>query len=156
MRVLLTIFVGLLASLAGPGRPLAQSASEPAVPMARFVGTWVGVQSWAIANPPPGSRQDQPVTLVIDSADGTLRGTMTPFLGGEDGASIVDARIVGDELRASAVAGQARGRGGRPPVRIDFTFRNEGLALKGQADVKMGDVPWMKFDYDLSRKRSRY
>jgi len=139
------------------GRPFAQSAPEPAVPMARFVGTWVGIQSWAIPDPPPGSRQDQPVTLVIDNVDGKLRGTMTPFLGGEDGASIVEARIVGNELQASAIVGQPRGRAGsRSPVKVDFTFRNEGLTLKGRADVTMGDVPWMKFNYDLGRKRSRY
>ena len=41
-------------------------AQQPApVPLARFAGTWVGTQAWAIPNPPPGSRQDQPVTLTI-------------------------------------------------------------------------------------------
>ena len=80
---------------------------------------------------------------------------MTPFLGGEDGATIVEAEVVGDELRASAVVGRGRG-GWKAPVRVAFMLRNEGLALKGTADVRMGDVPWMKFSYDLSRKRSRY
>jgi hypothetical protein len=28
--------------------------------------------------------------------------------------------------------------------------------LKGTADVKMGDVPWLKFSYNLEKKRSRY
>jgi hypothetical protein len=123
--------------------------------VSRFVGTWVGTQSWALADPPPGSRQDQPVTLVIENTDGKLRGTMTPFLGGEDGATIVEAEIVGDELRALAVVGRGRG-GWKAPVRAAFTLRNEGLALKGTADVRMGDVPWITFSYDLSRKRSRY
>ena len=154
MRDLLTFF---LCVLAFSGRPAAQFA-EPAVPMARFVGTWVGTQSWAIANPPPGSRQDQPVTLVIESVNGTLRGTMTPFLGGEDGATFNDVKIVGDQLHASATAGRPRvsAAGRNSPVSVAFTFRNEGVALKGSADVKMGDVPWMKYSYDLSRKRSRY
>src|SRR5215213_4106858 len=124
---------------------LAVQSVEPAVPAATFVGTWVGTQSWATADPPPGSRQDQPVTLVIENVAGKLRGTMTPFLGGEDGATIVDAQIVGNQLQASAVAGRPGGRGGwKAPVRIALTFRNEGLLLKGSADVTMGDVPWTK------------
>jgi len=150
MRIAVTLCLAVLAA----GDPAAQT-SAPAAAMSRFVGTWVGTQSWAIADPPPGSRQDQPVTLVIENADGRLRGTMTPFLGGEDGATIVDAQVVGDELRGSAVVGRGRG-GWKAPVRVAFTLRNEGLALKGTADVRMGEVPWMKFSYDLSRKRSRY
>jgi hypothetical protein len=154
VRDLLTFFLCLLAF---SGRPMAQS-SEPPVPMARFVGTWVGTQSWAIADPPPGSRQDQPVTLVIESVNGTLRGTMTPFLGGEDGATFSDVTIVGNQLHALATAGRPRGpsAGWKAPVKVAFAFRNEGLALTGSADVKMGDVPWMKYSYELSRKRSRY
>ena len=150
------LFVAIcLAALVVADRPSAQAPAG--VPAARFVGTWVGTQSWAIANPPPGSRQDQPVTLAIEIVDGKLRGAMTPFLGGEDGATIVEAEIVGEELRASAVVGRPGGRGGwKAPVRVAFVLRNEGLALKGTADVRMGEVPWMKFAYDLSRKRSRY
>lgn len=140
----------LLVLLLPPQAP----APADAVPMARFVGTWVGTQGWAIADPPPGSRQDQPVTLIIEIVDGKLRGTMKPFLGGEDGATFTDARIVGSELQAQAVVGRA-GRG-RASTSVAFVFTNEGLALKGTADVKMGNVPWTKFVYDLSRKRSRY
>ncbi len=150
MRIAVTLCLAVLAA----GDPAAQT-SAPTAAVSRFVGTWVGTQSWAIADPPPGSRQDQPVTLVIENTDGKLRGTMTPFLGGEDGATIVEAEVVGDELRASAVVGRGRG-GWKAPVRVAFTLRNEGLALKGTADVRMGEVPWMKFSYDLSRKRSRY
>ena len=150
MRICVTLCLAALAV----GDPSAQT-SAPAVPASRFVGTWVGTQSWAIPDPPPGSRQDQPVTLIIEHTDGRLRGTMTPFLGGEDGATIVEAEVVGDELRASAVVGRGRG-GWKAPVRVALTLRNEGLALTGTADVRMGDVPWMKFRYDLSRKRSRY
>ncbi len=152
MRLVVTL---CLLALAVADRPAAQTPA--AVPAARFVGTWVGTQSWAIANPPPGSRQDQPVTLVIEDVDGKLRGTMTPFLGGDDGATIVEAEVVGEELRATAVVGRPGGRGGwKTPVRVAFALRNEGLALKGTADVRMGEVPWMKFSYDLIRKRSRY
>jgi hypothetical protein len=149
MRIAVTLCLALLVAADAPAQ-----TSAPA-PASRFVGTWVGTQSWAIANPPPGSRQDQPVTLVIENTDGKLRGTMTPFLGGEDGATIVEAEVVGDELRALAVVGRGRG-GWKAPVRVTFALRNEGLALKGTADVRMGEVPWMKFSYDLSRKRSRY
>jgi hypothetical protein len=114
---------------------------------------------------------------------------LKPFLGGEDGATIVDAKIVGEELQAIAVVGRPRPggtalappgaapattdsanpppagrRGGAAPgwkdsTRIAFTFRNEGLQgvnLVGTADVTMSAVPWMKFKYELSKKRSRY
>jgi len=145
--------------------PSAAQQAQPAVQPIRFAGTWVGIQRWTIANPPPGSRQDQPVTLTIDVVDGKISGTMKPFLGGEDGATIVEAAIVGEELRAVALIGRPRTgagrRGGAPPgganpVRVSFTFKNDGLSLTGAADVTMGDVPWMKFGYELSKKRSRY
>jgi hypothetical protein len=152
---------------------------EPAVQPSRFAGTWVGTQSWAIANPPPGARSDQPVTLIIEVVEGRITGSMTPFLGGEDGATFVDATIVGEQLRASAVVGvprlqaAARGdagppqgagrgrRGGGPAnwkdaIAVTFTFRNDGITMTGAADIKLGDVPWLAFNYDLGRKRSRY
>jgi hypothetical protein len=141
-------------------------ASDAAVPAARFAGTWVGTQAWAIKNPPPGASQDQAVTLVLEVVDGKITGTMTPFLGGEDGATIVDATIVGDELRATAVAGRPRaqaagrrgggGGGWKDPIRIAFVFKNAGVQMTGTADVRMGDVPWMTFAYDLGKKRARY
>ena len=153
MRVLLILCATLCVGAAVPRG----QTPEPAVPAARFVGTWVGTQAWAIANPPPGSRQDQPVTLVIENVDGKLRGTMTPFLGGEDGASFADGQIVGSELRGVATAGRGgRAAGWKGPVRVTFTFTNDGVAMKGTADVRMGDVPWMAFTYQLEKKRSRY
>ena len=121
--------------------------------------------------------------------DGTLVGTIVPFLGGQDGATIVESKIVGEELQASAVVGRPRpaaadgaargataqgapgaaaagrgrgGRGGAPPpswkdpITITFSSRNDGLNVTGTADVLMGDVRWLKFDYALSKKRSRY
>lgn len=134
------------------------------MPSARFVGTWVGTQAWAITDPPPGASKDQPVTLDLQVVDGRVTGTMKPFLGGEDGATIVDATIVGEELRATAVVGRprtqaaGRGRGGgfKDATKIAFVFRVNGVKMTGTADVQMGDVPWTKFSYDLGKKRSRY
>jgi hypothetical protein len=150
--------------------PSAQQSPPPdqaAVPMARFAGIWVGTQAWAISNPPPGASQDQPVTLELQVVDGKISGTMKPFLGGEDGATIVESTVVGDELRATAVIGRPRtqpaaGRrgGGAPgwkdPIRVAFVFTPAGVNMEGTANVTMGDVPWTKFSYKLGRKRSRY
>jgi hypothetical protein len=148
-----------------------------------FVGTWVGTQRWAIETPPPGANQEQPVSLHIEIVNGKLTGTMTPFMGGEDGVVFDDATIVGDELRASAVFGNpnpnhipvvedaseqqgdfkvvpSNGRSRKQPwketVRVDLTFKNEGINMKGTATVSMNDVKWLSFQYDLSKKRARY
>ena len=147
-------------------QPLTAGSQEPtaAVQPVRFAGTWVGMQAWAIDNPPPGSRQDQPVTLELAVVDGKITGTMKPFLGGEDGATLVDASIVGEELHATAIVGRPRTgarRGGGPgnwkePIQVAFVFKGDALNLTGTADVKMGETPWLKFRYDLSKKRSRY
>jgi len=144
----------------------AQAPTPAAVPAARFVGTWVGTQAWAIPNPPPGANNEQPVSLDLQLVDGKITGTMRPFLGGDDGATITDATIVGEELRATAVVGRPRpaaaGRrgggaaGGNGAIRIAFVFRNDGVKLTGTADVQMGEVPWTKFKYELGKKRSRY
>ena len=117
-------------------------------------------------NPPPGANNEQPVTLELQLVDGRLAGTMRPFLGGDDGATITEATIVGEELRATAVVGRPRpatpGRrgggagGGNSAIRIAFVFRNDGVKMSGTADVRMGDVPWTKFSYKLGKKRSRY
>jgi hypothetical protein len=156
-----TLRIALIVLFLLPLSGLAQQLA-PAVQPNRFAGTWVGTQRWTIANPPPGSRQDQPVTLTLEVVDGTIAGTMKPFLGGEEGATIVEASIVGEELRAVAIVGgnqSGRGRGGRgwkDPIRVAFAFKNDGITMTGSADVAMGDVPWMKFGYELSKKRSRY
>ena len=162
----------------------AQPAPRATVSSQAFVGTWVGTQSWAIEKPPPGARPDQPVSLTIDLVDGKLFGTMTPFLGGDDGATFVEAEIVGDQLQASGMVGRprpaarasagdegqqaapaGRGRGGRragaplgwkEQLKIQFAFKPDGVNLAGTADVMLGDVKWLKFNYDLSKKRSRY
>jgi hypothetical protein len=160
MRKLSTV-VFIVFALGYPPHAGSQEAAAAVQPV-RFAGTWVGTQAWAIENRPPGARQDQPVTLELAVVDGTIAGTMKPFLGGEDGATLVDASIVGDELRATAVVGRPRpaGRGGRgnwkDPIQVSFVFKGDALNLTGTADVKMGDTPWMTFTYDLSKKRSRY
>jgi hypothetical protein len=75
--------------------------------------------------------------------------------------------FVGEELRATAVVGRPRpaqptgrrgggGPGWKDPIRIAFVFRNTGVTMEGTADVRMGDVPWLKFKYDLGKKRARY
>jgi hypothetical protein len=167
----------------------APSPQRATVSPQAFVGTWVGTQRWSIENPPPGANQDQPVSITIELVDGKLTGTMTPFMGGDDGATFLEARIVGDELQASAgfrrvrpatgaagggsvapetvgeddgpkpaPAGRGRGRGPtwKDATKIQCTFANDGLDLKGTADVTMNDVKWLTFSYDLSKKRSRY
>ena len=138
-------------------------APPASVPAARFVGTWVGTQAWAIKDPPPGASNDQPVTLELALVDGKVTGTMRPFMGGDDGATITESTIVGDELRATAVVGRPRpagrrggGAAGNSAVKITFVFRNDGVKMTGTADVTMGDVPWTKFRYSLGKKRSRY
>ena len=168
MRYLLATAL-LAAALAMPvagqqAPPAGNAAATEAIPAARFAGTWVGTQAWAIDNPPPGSSQDQAVTLEIEVVEGKIVGSMTPFLGGEEGATFAAARIVGDELHATAIVGRPRpqgagrrgGGGFKESTRIAFVFRNTGVTMNGTADVRMGDVPWMKFRYDLGKKRSRY
>jgi hypothetical protein len=145
--------------------PLTIMAGQaPAVQPERFAGVWVGTQAWAIENPPPGASHDQPVTLELQVVDGRIIGVMRPFLGGEEGATIEDARIVGDALHLTASVGRPRPQaGGRPrradwkdPIEVTFVFTTTGVSLSGTADVTMGDVPWMTFKYDLGKKRSRY
>jgi hypothetical protein len=139
------------------------------VSQATFVGTWVGLQTWVkdavTPNTTPGIQEGQTVTLTIELRDGKLTGTLNPFFGGSDGATIVDAQIVGEELRASAVVGRAPaagGRGGRGgggwknETKIQFTLKADRTHMTGVADVSLGDVKWMRYTYDLEKKRSRY
>ena len=126
------------------------SAQEP-IPLSRFAGTWVGLQSWTVEN--PSAQEPQTVTLTLELVDGELRGSMAPFLGLRNGARITDARVVGEELHATATGG-ARSWQGR--VGIQFRFSRDAEAMTGTADLTMGDVDWLEFDYELSLKRSRY
>ncbi|HKI02653.1 MAG TPA: peptidyl-alpha-hydroxyglycine alpha-amidating lyase family protein [Thermoanaerobaculia bacterium] len=145
-----------------------QETAAAAVQPALFAGTWVGTQAWAIKDPPPGASQDQTVTLELQVVDGKITGTMKPFLGGEDGATITAAAIVGEELRATAVIGRPRAQvagGGsgsakwKDRIRISFAFRTAGVntagvKMTGTADLQMGNVPWAKFSYDLGKPQS--
>ena len=150
-------------------------ATEPPQPVtpATFVGTWVGLQTVA-NNASPGVQEGQTVTMTIELVDGKLVGTLNPFFGGNDGARFVDVRIAGEELLASAVVGKAPvagppqpaaggnaggGRGGpvwKSDTSIQFTLRADRTRMKGTADVALGGVKWMQYDYDLEKKRSRY
>jgi hypothetical protein len=161
----------------------APSFERPTVPPQAFVGTWVGTQSWNIANPPPGVSKDQPVSLTMAVVDEKLTGTMTPFMGGNDGATFVETEIVGDELRASAIFTRPpENKGARAPapavedeegaprivpsiirrptwkdtVKIRFVFKADRVDLKGTGDIEMNGVKWLHFTYDLSKKRARY
>ena len=155
------IFI-LLMLVTGFGRqpaPVAQNAS-PSI----FVGTWVGTQAWAVDNPSPSAKEEQPVELKIDLVGGQLVGFMSPWFGGSDGATFTQTTIEGDQLKATAVVGKpalpgARGQRGnwKSNVRIFFNFKSEFKdSLTGTADVMMNDVKWLKFTYNLSKKRSRY
>ena len=160
--------------------------TAPSVSPQVFVGTWVGTQSWNVGAPPPGASQSQPVSLVIDFVGGKFVGTLTPFMGGNDGATFVEAHIVGDELVATAAFGhppavegsngakaaapvveeeeaprivpttRARRPSWKDTVKIQFVFKADRFDLAGTSDVTMNDVKWLTFKYDLSKKRARY
>jgi hypothetical protein len=142
----------------------APAPPQPVSP-ATFAGTWVGLQTVA-NNTSPGVQEAQTVTLTIEVVDGKLVGTLTPFFGGNDGATFVDVQIVGEELQASAIvgkppaAGGAEGRGAgsswKSDTRIRFTLKADRTRMKGAADVELSGVKWMQYNYDLEKKRSRY
>ena len=127
------------------------------IPLSRFMGTWVGFQTWAIENGPANAKTPQPVQLEVQLVDGKLVGVMTPFFGGSDGANFADGRVVGEGLQASGTMGGRR-TGWKATVKINFDFKvtADRNQLVGTADVLMGDVKWTKFHYELSKKRSRY
>ena len=126
-------------------------SAQDSIPLSRFAGTWVGLQSWTVEN--PSAQEPQPVTLTLEMVDGELQGSMAPFLGLGNGVRITDARVVGEELHATATGGA---RGWQSGVGIEFQFSRDAEAITGTADLMMGDVDWLEFDYALSLKRSRY
>ena len=139
--------------------PQAEQNASPST----FVGTWVGTQSWAIDNPSPSAKEEQPIELKIDLVDGKLTGFMNPWFGGSDGATFTQTAIEGDVLKATAIVGKppapgGRGRGNwKSSVKIFFSFKNDFKdSMSGTANVMMNDVKWLKFNYTLSKKRSRY
>jgi len=152
-------FLMLLLAAALQSPTAAQDASP-----STFVGTWVGTQKWAIDSPSPSAKEEQPVELKIDLVGGKLFGFITPWFGGSDGATFTQTTVEGDQLKATAVVGKpplpgARGQRGnwKNNVRIFFTFKSDFKdSLTGTADVMMNDVKWLKFTYNLSKKRSRY
>jgi hypothetical protein len=61
----------------------------------------------------------------------------------------------------AGAGGAAGGRAGptgnwKDSTAIRFVFRNSGLEMTGTADVRLGEVPWMTYKYQLSKKRARY
>jgi hypothetical protein len=136
---------------------------QPVSP-ATFVGTWVGLQTVA-DNTSPGVKEAQTVTMTIELVDGKLVGALTPFFGGNDGASFADGRIVGEELKASAMigtppaagsAGRGAGPGWKSDTSIQLTLKADRTRMKGTADVQLSGVKWTQYVYDLEKKRSRY
>jgi hypothetical protein len=98
--------------------------------------------------------------MTIESVNGRLIGVLSPFFGGDDGAHFVDVRISGDELRASAVVGKPSMADMLPAwkndTRIRFTLKADKTHMSGTADVELRGVKWMRYNYDLEKKRSRY
>jgi hypothetical protein len=144
-----------------------EDRAQRTVTLESFVGTWVGTQRWADDIKSPGPSEDQEVTLTIEEFNGKLVGTLTPFFGGSDGASFGNGDLAGDQLRATGKFGQPKPgepvsesrnqpRNWKGQTAIQFAFDVDRNNLKGTAEIQLGGVKWLKFTYDLSRKRSRY
>lgn len=144
-----------------------EERAQRAVTLQSFVGTWVGTQRWDADIKSPGPAEEQEVTLTIEEFNGKLVGSLTPFFGGSDGASFGNGDLVGDELKAAGRIGQPKPgepvaesrnqpRTWKGQTQIAFAFDVDRNNLKGAADVTLNGVKWLRFTYDLSRKRSRY
>src|SRR5262245_50900774 len=159
MLSMFSLLLGLLLATAQQPTTAAQNAAP-----STFVGTWVATQAWAIDSPSPSAKEEQPVELKIDLVGGQLIGFMTPWFGGSDGATVVQTTIEGDQLLAMSVVakppapGPSLRRGDwKNNVRIQCNFKSDVKdSLTGTADVLMNDTKWLKFSYNLSKKRSRY
>ena len=149
MKLSLTWCVALVLGAAGMTAP--ETTAQESAPLSRFAGTWVGLQSWTVDN--PSAQEPQTVTLTLEVVDGELTGSMAPFLGLRAGVAITDARVVNDQLHATATG---RGRGWQAGVGVEFRFTRDAEAMTGTADLTLGEVDWLDFDYELSLKRSRY
>jgi hypothetical protein len=158
----LIVVVIVAASLAAQ-----EERAQRAVTLESFVGTWVGTQRWADDVKSPGPAEDQEVTLTIEAFNGKLVGTLTPFFGGIDGASFGNGDLAGEQLRATGKLGQPKPgepvaesrnqpRNWKGQTAIQFAFDVDRNNLRGTAEIQLGGVKWLKFNYDLSRKRSRY
>jgi len=148
------------------GRAQEERAERSVTPQS-FVGTWVGTQKWADEIKSPGPAEDQEVTLTIEEFNGKLVGTIAPFFGGSDGASFGNGDLVGEQLKATGRIGQPKPgepvaesrnqpRTWKGQTQIAFAFDVDRNNLKGTADVTLNGVKWLRFTYELSRKRSRY
>ena len=144
-----------------------EERAQRAVTLQSFVGTWVGTQRWADDIKSPGPAEDQEVTLTIEEFNGKLVGSLTPFFGRSDGASFGNGDLVGDQLKATGRIGQQKPgepvaeslnqpRTCKGQTQIAFVFDVDRNNLKGTADVTLNGVKWLRFNYDLSKKRSRY
>jgi hypothetical protein len=144
-----------------------EERAQRTVTLQSFVGTWVGTQKWADDIKSPGPSEGQEVVLTIEEFNGRLVGTLTPFFGGSDGASFGNGDLAGDQLRATGRIGQPKPgepvaesrnqpRNWKGQTQIAFAFDVDRNDLKGTADVTLNGVKWLKFEYELSRKRSRY
>jgi hypothetical protein len=151
-----------------------QATAQQNASFAQFVGTWVGVQTWTTDVSSPSARDPQLVTLTIQLINGKLAGTMTPFFGGKDEAVFVNAEIEGEQLRATAriakpdeakgtsaestpsAASTTARKSWTDPVQVTFLLKADRENLTGTADILMGAVKWLKFSYELGKKRSRY
>jgi hypothetical protein len=144
-----------------------EERAQRAVTLQSFVGTWVGTQKWADGIKGPGPAEEQEVTLTIEEFNGKLVGSLTPFFGGSDGASFGNGDLAGEELKATGRIGQPKPgepvaesrnqpRTWKGQTQIAFAFDVDRNNLKGTADVTLNGVKWLRFNYDLSKKRSRY
>jgi hypothetical protein len=144
-----------------------EERAQRTVSVQSFVGTWVGTQRWADDIKGPGPAEEQEVTLTIEEFNGKLVGSLTPFFGGSDGASFGNGDLVGDELKATGRIGQPKPgepvaesrnqpRTWKGQTQIAFAFDVDRNNLTGSADVSLNGVKWLRFTYDLSKKRSRY
>ena len=144
-----------------------EERAQRAVTLQSFVGTWVGTQRWADDIKGPGPAEEQEVTLTIEEFNGKLVGSLTPFFGGSDGASFGNGDLAGEELKATGRLGQPKPgepvaesrnqpRTWKGQTQIAFAFDVDRNNLKGTADVTLNGVKWLRFNYDLSKKRSRY
>jgi hypothetical protein len=162
MKIIAVLIVASAVSLT-----LQEERAQRAVTVQRFVGTWVGTQRWADDIKGPGPAEEQEVTLTIEEFNGKLVGSLTPFFGGSDGASFGNGDLAGEELKATGRIGQPKPgepvaesrnqpRTWKGQTQIAFAFDVDRNNLKGTADVTLNGVKWLRFNYDLSKKRSRY
>jgi hypothetical protein len=162
MKIIAVLIVASAVSLT-----LQEERAQRAVTLQSFVGTWVGTQRWADDIKGPGPAEEQEVTLMIEEFNGKLVGSLTPFFGGSDGASFGNGDLAGEELKATGRIGQPKPgepvaesrnqpRTWKGQTQIAFAFDVDRNNLKGTADVTLNGVKWLRFNYDLSKKRSRY